>query len=90
MRLPKQVLIIPYRIRNGNIEYCIFKRSDMKIWQFIAGGAEDYDKDIVASAKRELYEETSIKDVEHEQSEMTAKIPVVNVVKAYIRRKDVI
>ena len=89
MRLPKQVLIIPYRIRNGNIEYCIFKRKDLKIWQFVAGGAEDFDKDIIESAKRELFEETSITDIELEKLEITTKIPVVNVVKDFIWGKDV-
>ena len=89
MRLPKQVLIIPYRVRNGNIEYCILKRSDLKIWQLVAGGAEDFDENIIASAKRELYEETGINDVELEQLEMTAKIPVVNVVKDFMWGEDV-
>lgn len=89
MRLPKQVLIIPYRIRDGHIEFCIFKRSDMKIWQFIAGGAEDFDADIEASAKRELFEETGIEDIELEQLEMVAKIPVVNVVKDFMWGEDV-
>lgn len=39
MRLPKQVLIIPYRIINNKIQYCIFKRKDLKVWQWISGGA---------------------------------------------------
>lgn len=89
MRLPKQVLIIPYRMKDGNIEYCIFKRRDLKIWQFIAGGAEDYDEDIIASAKRELFEETTIKDIELEQLEITTKIPVVNVVKDFMWGENV-
>ena len=89
MRLPKQVLIIPYRIANNKIEYCIFKRRDLKIWQFIAGGAEDFERDIIESAKRELYEETGINDVEIKKLELTAKIPVVNVVKDFIWGKDI-
>ena len=63
MRIPKQVLIIPYRIIDNQIEYCIFKRKDMKVWQWIAGGAEDFDTNILESAKREFWEETGIKDV---------------------------
>lgn len=35
MRLPKQVLIIPYRIINEKVEYCIFRRKDRSIWQWI-------------------------------------------------------
>ena len=84
MRIPKQVLIIPYRIIDNKIEYCIFKRKDMDAWQWIAGGAEDFDKNIIESAKRELFEETSIKDIQIQQLEMTCKIPVVNVVKDFI------
>ena len=89
MRLPKQVLIIPYKIVEGKPKYCIFKRSDMDAWQWIAGGAEDFDKDIVDSAKRELFEETGIKDVELEELEMRCKIPVTNVVKDFIWGEDV-
>ena len=89
MRIPKQVLIIPYRIIDNKIEYCIFKRKDMDAWQWIAGGAEDFDEDIIASAKREFFEETSIKDAQIQQLEMTCKIPVVNVVKDFIWGEDV-
>ena len=46
MRLPKQVLVIPYRLVNDKVKYCIFKRSDMDAWQWIAGGMEDFDNDI--------------------------------------------
>ena len=89
MRIPKQVLIIPYRIIDNRIEYCIFKRNDLKLWQWIAGGAEDFDESIVETAKRELYEETQINDVEIEKLEMKAKIPVVNIVKDFIWGDDV-
>ena len=40
-RAKYQVLVIPYHIENGNVKYCIFKRNDIKVWQFIAGGGED-------------------------------------------------
>ena len=55
MRLPKQVLIIPYRIIENKVEYCIFRRKDMYVWQWIAGGVEDFDKDILSAAEREVY-----------------------------------
>ena len=84
MRIPKQVLIIPYRNIGDKIEYCIFKRKDMNIWQWIAGGAENFDKNILESARREFWEETKIKDVQIQQLELTCKIPVVNVVKDFI------
>ena len=35
----------------------------LKIWQWISGGAEDFDKDILETAKREFGEETGIKDI---------------------------
>ena len=89
MRIPKQVLIIPYRINEGKIEYCLFKRSDLKIWQWVSGGAEDFDEDLIASAKRELSEETGINDVLIEKLELTAKIPVVNVTKGFVWGEDI-
>lgn len=89
MRIPKQVLIIPYRNIDDKIEYCVFKRKDMNAWQWIAGGAEDFDKNILESAKRELLEETGIKDVQIQQLELTCKIPVVNIVKDFIWGEDV-
>ena len=55
MRLPKQVLVIPYRVANDKIEYCIFKRSDMDAWQWIAGGMEDFDNDIFVIMNSNLF-----------------------------------
>lgn len=89
MRIPKQVLIIPYRNIDDKIEYCIFKRKDMNVWQWIAGGAEDFDNNILESAKREFWEETEIKDVQIQQLELTCKIPVVNIVKDFIWGENV-
>lgn len=59
-RAKYQVLVLPYKKLEGKIFYCIFKRSDMDVWQFIAGGGEDEDSDLLASAKREAYEEANI------------------------------
>jgi len=89
MRIPKQVLIIPYRNIDDKIEYCVFKRKDMNAWQWIAGGAEDFDNNILESAKRELWEETGIKDVQIQQLELICKIPVVNIVKDFIWGEDI-
>ena len=90
MRIPKQVLIIPYRLNNSKVEYCIFKRKDIKVWQWVSGGAEDFDEDILASAKRELNEETGINDdIQIENLELTTKIPVVNIVKGFIWGEDI-
>lgn len=55
-----QVLVIPYCIQDGNVQFCLFRRSDMGIWQFIAGGGEEDDISIIESAKREAFEEAGI------------------------------
>ena len=55
-----QVLVIPYFIKGDKIQFCLFRRRDMNIWQFIAGGGEDEDSSIIESAKRESYEEAGI------------------------------
>lgn len=59
-RMKYQVLVIPYCIRGDKIQFCLFRRRDMNIWQFIAGGGEDEDFSIIASAKREAFEEAGI------------------------------
>ncbi|MFA7157277.1 MAG: NUDIX domain-containing protein [Bacilli bacterium] len=59
-RAKYQVLVIPYCMENEQIKYCLFHRSDMDVWQFIAGGGEEEDDTILTSAKREAYEEASI------------------------------
>ncbi len=55
-----QVLILPYCVTDKIVKYGIFHRSDMDVWQFIAGGGEDEDGTILNSAKREAYEEANI------------------------------
>ena len=58
-RAKYQVLVIPFFADGENVSYCVFRRSDMNVWQFIAGGGEDTETP-VDSAKREAYEETGI------------------------------
>ena len=53
MRAPYQVLIIPYCKINQVYHFAVFERADMDCWQWIAGGGEDFDADILAAAKRE-------------------------------------
>lgn len=55
-----QVLVIPYCIDNGKAQFCLFRRRDIGIWQFIAGGGEDEDISIIKTAKREAFEEAGI------------------------------
>ena len=59
-RAPYQVLILPYRIRDQKAEFCVFRRRDMGIWQFLAGGGEEEDASVTESEKREAFEEAGI------------------------------
>ena len=57
-RQPLQVLVIPFRVR-PEPEFAVFHRADGKMWQFIAGGAEDQE-DAVQAGQRESAEEAGI------------------------------
>ena len=41
MRAPYNVLVLPYFRTEWKTTYCIFKREDLDVWQFIAGGGEE-------------------------------------------------
>ena len=61
MRAPFQILAIPFRkTASGEMEFCVFHRSDSDRWQFVSGGGED-DETPKATAVREISEETGIK-----------------------------
>lgn len=55
-RAPLQVLVIPFRQVEVSFEFCVLKRSDAGYWQFVAGGAEDFETQEQA-AVRESREE---------------------------------
>lgn len=59
MRAPFQILAVPYRFIKGELCFCVFRRSDSNIWQFIAGGGENNEKPLDA-AMREIKEETGV------------------------------
>jgi len=59
MRAPYQVLVLPFVKEGEKYYYAIFKRKDLDIWQFIAGGGEGKETPIEA-ARREAYEEALI------------------------------
>lgn len=61
MRAPYNVLVLPYYCDKEKPRFCIFKREDMDIWQFIAGGGENEESPFIA-AKRESFEEAGISD----------------------------
>lgn len=52
MRAPYNVLVLPYFLGKERPLFCILKRSDLNIWQFIAGGGED-DEPPLTAARRE-------------------------------------
>ena len=58
MRAPFQILAIPYR-REAGYRFCVFHRSDIDQWQFVAGGGEDAETPLQA-AIREIKEETGV------------------------------
>jgi dATP pyrophosphohydrolase len=77
-RAKYQVLVIPFYIEEGVIQYCIFRRSDRDIWQFIAGGGEDEDSSIIESAKREAFEEGRISaDSDYYRLDSCCSIPAI-------------
>ncbi len=61
VRLLIQVLIIPYyRNEDKTIDFCILKRADINVWQWVSGGVESAETQSIA-AYRELGEELGIK-----------------------------
>ena len=74
MREPYQVLSIPYKIIDGEIVFCIFKRANGNYWQFIAGGGENGETPLEA-AERETTEEIGIAPKNIEQLTCIAYVP---------------
>ncbi|WP_421159441.1 NUDIX domain-containing protein [Aeromonas dhakensis] len=59
MRTAKQVLVIPYVIRDTMLQMVILKRADLDIWQWVAGGLEENEY-VDEAARRECSEELGI------------------------------
>ena len=62
MRAKYNTLIIPYYISEVPL-YCVLKREDMKIWQFVAGGGEG-DEIPKLGASRWLCEEIGVCEID--------------------------
>lgn len=59
-RAPYQILALPFRkVRPGEFEFAVLKRSDNGHWQGVAGGGED-DESPDQAAQRETQEETGL------------------------------
>ncbi len=59
MRMPFQVLVIPFRRTATGVEFAVLKRSDADWWHFVAGGGEEGETPLDA-ARRETREEIGI------------------------------
>jgi len=74
-RAPYNTLTIPYRWRNGVLEFAVFYRRDSCMCQFIAGGGEDEETPL-AAAQREAREEASIEASEADWIELDARASI--------------
>lgn len=59
MRAPYNVLVLPFLRVGEETRYCIFKRKDLDVWQFLAGGGEGAERPQDA-ARRESGEEAGL------------------------------
>lgn len=71
-RAPYNILTIPYRQRDGVLEFAVFYRREPAMCQFIAGGGED-DETPFAAAQRETREEASIQVAEADWIKLDAR-----------------
>jgi len=85
-----QVLVIPYRtMADGEPRYLLFKRSDLDVWQGIAGGGED-DEEPEQTARREALEEAGIpKDACLMRLDSLASIPAIHFADRYLWGDDI-
>ncbi len=57
MRLPYKTLTIPYKKTSDGFKFLILRRADLDFWQWVSGGGESEDKDLISTVIRELKEE---------------------------------
>jgi len=89
LRAPYQILVFPYIVKDGLIEFAIFNRSDSDYWQGIAGGGEDEETPIEA-AKRELFEETGLlNNVSLSKLDTICSLSVESVVGKFLWGEDI-
>ena len=85
-----QVLVIPYRVdANGQPQYLLFKRSDLDVWQWIAGGGENQETP-QQTARREVLEEANIpEDARLIRLDSVASIPAMHFADHHLWGTDV-
>jgi dATP pyrophosphohydrolase len=85
-----QVLVIPFHVdTNGEPRYLLLKRSDLDVWQWIAGGGED-DEEPEQTARREALEEAGIpQDACLIQLDSMASIPATHFADRHLWGDDV-
>ena len=86
-----QVLVFPFFVDkvNRQIEYAIFKRSDLNLWQGISGGGED-DESFLEAAQRETFEESGIDPSSRFIAlDSMVTIPAEFISKRFMQSKDV-
>jgi dihydroneopterin triphosphate diphosphatase len=85
-----QVLVIPFHVdTHGEPRYLLLKRSDLDVWQGIAGGGED-DEEPEQTARRETLEEAGIpKDACLIRLDSTASIPAIHFADRHLWGDDV-
>src|SRR3954470_2895217 len=85
-----QVLVIPFHVdTNGEPQYLLLKRSDLDVWQWIAGGGEDNEEPEQA-ARREALEEAGIpQDACLIRLDSMASIPTIHFADRHLWRDNV-
>lgn len=89
-RAPFQVLVIPFHVgTNGGPRYLLFKRADLGVWQWIAGGGEDNEEPEQA-ARREALEEAGIpQDARLIRLDSVASIPALHFADRHLWGDDI-
>jgi len=89
-RAPFHVLVYPYQqLKDGNLRYALFRRSDQDWWQAVAGGGED-DETPIQAARREAHEEAGIpEDCTFIQLTTVIPIPVTHFCDSHLWGNDV-
>ena len=76
MRAPFQVIVFPYRIQEGELQFLIGKRADDGYWQAISSGGEHAESPLEA-AQREMHEESGLEGQNWVQLESMCTLPKI-------------